>query len=172
MPQSNYSNKSINIRKTIQRVKNRIENKAERSTRAARKELEKEAHKVLELAMDYVPRDSGFLENPSHWEIIKSRDGMNRRNVFTIKPRGGLTQRVLKSGRRVTMAQYVHFIHNDTGYSIRKKSRAKAAGLGLAKFPVTSGKYVGRLFLSRAFKQRALTLSTKIRQAVYRELKR
>lgn len=162
----------LEVKRDIERVKINLRNTAERSSNAALRTLRSESRQIAALAAMYAPFKTGLLDGSTgttpSFQIIE-RAGARGRKEFRIE----LNLRKWKTvgNARVSLAQYADVIHSGiTRYgkewSLGKKSLEKAASLGLASSPTQSGKYVGRLFLSRAANQRRGAIEYQLKRAI------
>lgn len=153
-------------------IKLNIQNIGERAVRGAQAALEKEALKTMQQAMDFAPLKDGPLSSPLNWEMRKAADGINGRNTFTVRLKEGAIARRRKSknGTRVVyLREYARLVH-DGVYNLGENSKKKAARLGYSFSPVSGGKYVGRLYLTRAANIRRLPTHRAVLEATKRAL--
>jgi len=169
--QSN-SRSLLQVRRDIARVKVNLKNTAERSSHAALRVLRSESRKIAQLAAMYAPFKTGLLDGSTgatpSFEIIE-RAGARGRKEIAVEL--NLRKWKLVGTRRVSLARYAEVIHsgitrNGSQWKLGKKSIEKAVRLGLSPNPTTSGKYVGRLFLSRAANQRRGAIEFHLKRAI------
>lgn len=153
-------------------IKLNIQNIGQRVVGGAQKALEIEALKTMQQAIDFAPVKDGPLSNPANWEMRKAQNGINNRNTFTVRLKEGAIARRIRSknGTKVVhLRDYARLVH-DGVYKLGKKSKEKAARLGYSFTPTSGGKYVGRLYLTRAANVRRLPTHRAVLEATKRAL--
>lgn len=165
MSQINQS--AINVRRDIDRVRASITMKVNLAESASVGILESEAGKIADLAAKYAPHKTGLLDGSTGAKsfLVERQNGGRGQVGFVVK----LNMRKWKmvSGKRVNLSEYAWRTHSGYGWkNLRKGSKDKARALGLAINPSYDGKYVGRLFLSRAVNQRRGAITYYMKRAV------
>lgn len=169
--------------RNVARVKVNLKNMAEKSSHAAVNAMRREAKQVAWLAARYAPFYTGLLDGSTGSDsfLIFENKGLRGRKDFSVE----LNTRKWKTvgDRRVSLSKYAKMMH--TGYTEDGKEwklgngyRGKGGGsidkarlLNLATEPNDSGKYVGKLFLLRAARQRREVLEDTIARSIREGLK-
>jgi hypothetical protein len=164
---SQISQSVVNVRKDIERVRAGITTKVNLAESVSVGILESEAGKIADLASKYAPHKTGLLDGSTGAKsfLVERQRGGRGQVGFVVKL--NLRKWKMVSGKRVSISDYAWKIHSGFGWeNLGKGSRDKARSLGLAINPTYDGKYVGRLFLSRAVNQRRGAITYYLKRAV------
>lgn len=164
---SQTSRMAVEVKKQIDRVRVQIVSKANLTVSATVGVMGREAARIAELAAMYAPHKTGLLDGSTGAKsfLVERQDGGRGQVGFVVKL--NLRKWKMVSGKRVNLSDYAWRIHS--GYkwdTLGEKSKQKARSLGLAINPTFDGKYVGRLFLSRAANQRSRAIDYYLKRAV------
>lgn len=164
----------VSSSKHISMIKLNMQDMAEKVSKKSQRIMEREAHEVMDLARKYAPHDDthdqGHLDDKENWEVQKKREGLNRRNVFIVRLKEGKTVKV-RNGKSIPLRRYSRIMHDKSDYNLSDSSKRKAKRLGLGTTQSGMGKYVGRLYLTRAAAHRRLRAEQALKKAAREELK-
>lgn len=143
--------------KGFEAVKLMLQQGGERATRAARNQMAREAKKIMDLSVLNAPVDKHNLEK-AH-QVVSDYKGVNGRRRYYVAV-GGMVD-------GVNVDKYALRVHEGHG--------PKPGGFGIGPGTIAKaqalGRFVGRKFLERAYRERAPHITDELIQAVSKVLK-